>query len=67
MHDVCLFDGIEGHFLQYFSYIMAVSFIGGGNRRTRKKPPPCRRSPQTLSHNFVHLALVEIQTHNIRH
>ena len=23
---------------QYFSYIMAVSFIGGGNRSTRRKP-----------------------------
>jgi len=27
------------HFQQYFSYIVAVSFIGGGNRRTRRKPP----------------------------
>ena len=26
------------------SYIVAVSFIGGGNRRTRKKPPTCRKS-----------------------
>jgi hypothetical protein len=25
--------------VQYFSYIVAVSFIGGGNRRTRRKPP----------------------------
>ena len=25
-------------------YIMAVSFIGGGNRRTRRKPPTCRNS-----------------------
>jgi hypothetical protein len=23
---------------QYFSYILAVSFIGGGNRNTRRKP-----------------------------
>jgi hypothetical protein len=28
-------------FQQHFSYIMAVSFIGGGNRRTRRKPPTC--------------------------
>jgi hypothetical protein len=28
-------------FQQYFSYIVAVSFIGGGNRR---KPPTCRKS-----------------------
>jgi hypothetical protein len=25
---VCLFDGVECHFQQYFSYNMAVSFIG---------------------------------------
>jgi hypothetical protein len=25
------------HFQQYFSYIMAVSFIGGGNRSTWRK------------------------------
>jgi hypothetical protein len=28
-------------FQQYFSYIVAVSFIGGGNWR---KPPTCRKS-----------------------
>jgi hypothetical protein len=28
---VCLFDGVKHHFQQYFSYIVAVSFIGGGN------------------------------------
>jgi len=26
-------------FKQYFSYIVEVSFIGGGNRSTRRKPP----------------------------
>jgi len=36
---------------------MAVSFIGGGNQRTRRKPPTCRKSLTTLSHNVVHLAL----------
>jgi hypothetical protein len=25
-------------FKKYFSYIVAVSFIGGGNRNTRRKP-----------------------------
>ena len=25
----------------YFSYIVAVSVIGGGNRSTRRKPPTC--------------------------
>ena len=33
-----------GHFQQYFSYIVAVSFIGGGNRSTRRKPLTCRKS-----------------------
>jgi hypothetical protein len=30
------------HFQQYFSYIVAVSFIGGGS--TRRKPLICRKS-----------------------
>ena len=32
------------HFQQNFSYIVAVSFIGGGNRSTQWKPPTCRKS-----------------------
>ena len=40
-------------------YTVAVSFIGGGNRR------PVASHWQTISHNVVHLALVEIRTHNI--
>ena len=39
--NVCLFDGVSRHFKQYLSYTVAVSFIGGGNRR---KPPTCRKS-----------------------
>jgi hypothetical protein len=34
-------SNVERHFQQHFSYIMAVSFIGGGIRR---KPPACRKS-----------------------
>jgi hypothetical protein len=31
------------------SYIVAVRFIGGGNRSTRRKPPTCRkRIPSVL-------------------
>jgi hypothetical protein len=41
---LCLFDGVLHHFQQYFSYIVAVSFIGGGNRSTQRKPPTCRKS-----------------------
>jgi hypothetical protein len=31
--------GLYHHFQQYFSYIVAVSFIGGGNRSTRRRIP----------------------------
>jgi hypothetical protein len=37
-----------------FSFIVAVSFTGGGNRRTQRKPVASHW--QTLSHNVVHLA-----------
>jgi hypothetical protein len=30
--------------LQYFSYIVAISFIVGGNQSTRRKPPTCHAS-----------------------
>ena len=44
-----LVPSIIRHFQQYFSYIVAVSFIGGGNWSTRRKLPTCRKS-QT---NFI--------------
>jgi hypothetical protein len=44
---------------QYFSYIVAVSVIDGENHRH------VATHLQTLSHNVVHLALIEIWTHNI--
>ena len=28
---------------QYFSYVVAISYVGGGSRRTRRKPPTCRK------------------------
>jgi len=31
-------------FQQYFSYIVMVNFIGGGNQSTRRNPPTCRKS-----------------------
>jgi hypothetical protein len=40
-----------------------ISVIGGGNWSTHRKPLTCHW--QTLSHNIVHLALIEIRTHNI--
>jgi hypothetical protein len=38
------------YFQQYLSYIVAVSFIGGGNQSTRV---PVASHWQTLSHNVV--------------
>jgi len=35
----CLLDGVQ----QYYSYIVAVSFIGGGNPSTQRKPQTCRK------------------------
>jgi hypothetical protein len=31
--------GVQRHFQQYFSYIMATRFSGGGSRSTRRKLP----------------------------
>jgi hypothetical protein len=31
-------------FQQYFSYIVAVSFIDGGNQSFQRKPPTCNKS-----------------------
>jgi len=41
--------GVLRHVQQYFSYIVAVSFIGEGNQSTRWKPPTCRK----LLTNFI--------------
>jgi hypothetical protein len=54
--------GVECHFQQYFSYIVAVSFIGGGNRIIRSKPPTCRKSltivSQKLYRIFVYILMI---------
>jgi len=36
--------GVKCHLQQYFSYIAAVSFIGGGNWSNRRNPSTCRKS-----------------------
>jgi hypothetical protein len=36
--------GVWRHFQQYFSYIVVVSFIDGGNLSTPRKPQTCRKS-----------------------
>ena len=57
--------GAECHFQQYFSYIVAISFIGGRNRSTQRKPMTYQSHWQTLSHNVVSSTphLRGIQTH----
>jgi len=55
------------HFQQYFSYIVAVCFIGGGNWSTRRKPPTCRKTLTNFYHIMlyrVHLAMNGVRTHN---
>jgi hypothetical protein len=44
------------HFQQYFSNIVAVSFIGGGNPSTQRKRPALHKSLYQ-----VHLAMSGIQ------
>jgi hypothetical protein len=41
--DLVWFYGVKCHFQQYFSYIVAVSFIGGGYSIWRN-PPTCHKS-----------------------
>ena len=47
--------GVQRHFEQHFSYIVVVSFIGGGNRSIRRKPPTYRKSLTNLitTHNGI--------------
>jgi hypothetical protein len=33
---------IQRHFQQYFSYIVTISFIAGGNQSVPRKPPTCQ-------------------------
>jgi len=37
----CFYYGVKRHYQQYFCYIKAISFIGGGNQ---SKPQTCRKS-----------------------
>ena len=35
---------VFGHLHKYFSYIVVVSFIGGGTWSTWRRPPTCHKS-----------------------
>ena len=68
-----LYRGVGGgygvyHHFQTISqlYILAVSFIGGGNWSTQRKPLTHRKS-LTKSHNVVSSTprMSEIRTHNV--
>ena len=48
--------GVKRHFQQYFSYIVAVGFIGGGNRSTQRKRPTGRKSLTKFIMYRLHLA-----------
>jgi hypothetical protein len=53
---------------QYFSYIVEVSFIGGGNRSNRRKPPELPQVTDNMYHLMlyrVYLAMSGIRTHNV--
>jgi len=52
-----LFDGVLRHVQQYFSYIVAVSFIAGGNWSTLRKPAPTCRKWLT---NFITLCCTQL-------
>jgi len=53
-----IFGGLGLYFQWYFSYIVAVSFIGGGNRSTRRKLPTCRKS-LIKKKNFITQCCIE--------
>ena len=48
--------GVQRHFQQYSSYIVAVSSIGGGNRSIRRKQQTCHK---TLT-NFITYCCIEL-------
>jgi hypothetical protein len=48
---------------QYFSYIVAIILLVEETEEPGENHRPAASHRQTLSHNVVHLALLEIRTH----
>ena len=46
--------GVLRHFQQYFSYIVAVSFIAGGNRSASEKTTDLSQVTDKLDHIVLH-------------
>ena len=61
----CWFMVLNATFNNY-SYILAVSFIGGGNQRTWRKPPTCCKSLTNFITYccIVHFAMTRVGTYN---
>ena len=45
--------GVQRHFQQYFSYVIATSFSGGGSRSTWREPPTLGKQLVKLYHLWL--------------
>ena len=64
----CYGYGVKCHFSRYFSYIVAVSFIGGRNPEYLEKTTDLSQVTDNLYHIMlyrVYLAMNVIRTHNV--